>query len=111
MQGLLTKTLLILFTLFLWYPLVACADDEEWKEDQYWAHQREVRKKAQEQEEKHKRAWEREHEAWKKTEGWYARQKAEEGAREREKKEQEGNPEIRQKARAADQWWRDSPLQ
>jgi len=113
-QRWLQMILVPLLGFFLLHPLVARADDDEWKEDKYWEHEHEARKKGLERGyEARKKALEREYE-WRKKEEEYdreARKKAEEYDRERSKKEEEWNREARQKARErardADQWRHD----
>jgi hypothetical protein len=98
MSWVLTKALLIVLGLSLLQPVVARADDDDWKEDKYWEHEHEARKKALEREyEARKKDLEREHE-------W--RKKAEEYDREARKKAEEYHRERRQKEREAEEWHR-----
>ena len=46
MQWCIHKDLLVVLGLFLLQPVVAHADDDDWKEDKYWEHEHEARKKA-----------------------------------------------------------------
>ena len=81
MSRVLTKALLLVLGLFLLQPVAARADDDDGKEDKYWEHEHEARKKD----------LEREHEYWKKADEYdrEARKKAAEYHRERRKKERE----------------------